>query len=158
MTVDSLNRWLILGANVGVFIGLVFLALEINQNTEVARSAVDLEITALGTEFHMRVAENPALARAYYVGLRDPDSLSEEEAIQLHYLIPSVFLLMEGAHRQYIRGYLPEESRTPYEDLIVYLLGNRIVRDWWINGATVFSQDFELAVEAISGVVRVSTR
>ena len=154
MNVDSTNRWLTLIANVGVLVGLIFLALEIRQNTEVARSAVDLEITAMGTDFHMRVAENPALARAYYVGLRDPDSLSEDERMQLHYLIPGVFLLVEGAHKQYIRGFLPEEGWTPYEVLIFYLLENSIVRDWWINGSTVFSQEFEAIVEEISGVNR----
>ncbi len=156
MNVDSTNRWLTLIANVGVIVGLIFLALEIRQNTEVARSAVDLEITVMGTDFHMRVAENPALARAYYIGLRDPDSLTEDERMQLEYLIPAVFLLMEGAHKQYVRGFLPEDGWTPYEGLISYLLGNPIVRDWWINGSTVFSQDFEAVVEDISGVNRAS--
>ena len=156
MDADRTNKWLTLTANVGVIVGLIFLALEIRQNTEVARSAVDLEITALGTDFHMRVAENPALARAYYIGLRDPDSLTEDERMQLHYLIPSVFLLMEGAHKQYIRGFLPEEGWKPYEGLISYLLGNPLVREWWTNGSTVFSQDFEAAVEGVSGVNRAS--
>ena len=156
MDADRTNKWLTLTANVGVIVGLIFLALEIRQNTEVARSAVDLEITALGTDFHMRVAENPALARAYYIGLSDPDSLTEDERMQLHYLIPSVFLLMEGAHKQYIRGFLPEEGWKPYEGLISYLLGNPLVREWWTNGSTVFSQDFEAAVEGVSGVNRAS--
>ena len=154
MNLDSANRWLTLTANVGGLIGLIFLVLEINQNTEVARSAVDLEITAMGTDFHLRVAENPALARAYYLGLNDPESLTEDQKIQLHYLIPSVFLLMEGAHRQYVRGYLPESGWAPYEELISYLLENPLVRDWWVEGSTVFSQDFEAAVERVSGVHR----
>lgn len=154
MNLDSANRWLTLIANVGVLIGLVFLVLEINQNTEVERSAVDLQLTTMGTDFHMRVAENPALARAYYMGMRDPESLTEGEKIQLNYLIPSVFLMMEGAYRQHARGYLPESGWTPYEDLISYLLGNAIVREWWINGSTVFSKNFEARVEEISGVSR----
>jgi len=90
MNVDTRNRWWTLTANAGVIIGLIFLALEIRQNTEVARSVVDLEITTLSTDFHMRLAENPGLARAYYTGLRDPDSLTEDERIQLHYLIPGL--------------------------------------------------------------------
>ena len=122
MNLDSANRWLTLTANFGVLIGLIFLVLEINQNTEVARSAVDLELATMSTEFHMRVAENPGLARAYYIILHDPESLTEDEKIQLYFLIPSVFLLMEGAHRQYVRGYLPESGWTPYEGLILSLI------------------------------------
>ena len=156
MNVDGTNRWLTLIANIGVIVGLIFLALEIRQNTEVARSAVDLEITTLGTDFHLRVAENPELARAYYIGMRDPDSLTDDERMQLHYVIPAVFLLMEGAHKQYLRGYLPVDGWEPYEGLISSLLRNSIVRDWWIRGSTVFSQDFEAVVEKISGIERAS--
>jgi hypothetical protein len=154
VNLESANRWLTLTANVGVLIGLIFLVLEINQNTEVARSAVDLELATMSTEFHMRVAENPDLARAYYMILHDPESLTEDQKIQLYFLIPGVFLLMEGAHRQYVRGYLPKSGWTPYEGLISYLLRSPIVRDWWIDGPTVFTKDFETAVEEISGVHR----
>jgi len=139
---------------IAIVVSLIYVSVQIKQSTEVARSAVDLELTTMGTDFHMRVAENPALARAYYMGMSDPESLTEDEKIQLYYLIPGVFLLMEGAHRQYVRGYLPESGWTPYEGLISYLLGNPIVREWWIDGPTVFSKDFETAVEEISGVSR----
>jgi hypothetical protein len=88
--------------------------------------------------------------------MRNPDSLTEDERMQFHYVIPGVFLLMEGAHKQYLRGYLPEEGWEPYEGLISYLLGNSMVREWWINGSTVFSHDFEAVVEQISGVSRAS--
>lgn len=38
MDTDRLNRWLSLGANVGVVIGIALLILEINQNTEMMRA------------------------------------------------------------------------------------------------------------------------
>ena len=41
MKSDELNKWLTLGANLGVFVGLVFVAWEINQTQK------QLEITAL---------------------------------------------------------------------------------------------------------------
>ena len=37
---DNLNRWLSLGANVAVVIGIVFLAIEIRQNTEMTRAQI----------------------------------------------------------------------------------------------------------------------
>ncbi len=39
MTVHAVNRWLALGANVGVLVGIAFLIVEINQNTQVTDSA-----------------------------------------------------------------------------------------------------------------------
>ena len=34
MDADKLNRWMTLGANIGVFAGLIFLAVEVRQNTD----------------------------------------------------------------------------------------------------------------------------
>jgi len=38
MNLDNLNRWITLGANIGVLAGIIFLAIEINQNTAAVRS------------------------------------------------------------------------------------------------------------------------
>lgn len=38
MTMDKLNQWLTLLANVGVIAGIVFLGIEIRQNTEMIQS------------------------------------------------------------------------------------------------------------------------
>lgn len=154
MDLDATNRWLTLLANIGVIVGIVFLALQINQSTEVARSAVDLEVTTIGSDFHMRVAENPVLARVVMLGRQDPAALSDEEKVQYEYHAVSVFMLMEGAFKQYQRGFMPESGWKPYEDLIEFLLANEIVLDWWVNGSTVFLPEFEAVVERISGVSR----
>ncbi len=37
MDSDRLNRWLTLGANLGVLVGIIFLAAEIRQNSDLAR-------------------------------------------------------------------------------------------------------------------------
>ncbi len=154
MDMDATNRWLTLLANVGVIVGLVFLALQIRQSTEVARSSVDMEVTTIGADFHLRVAENPALARVVMIGRVDPSALSDEEKVQYEYHATAVFLLMEGAYKQYQRGFLPESGWKPYEDLITYFLANEIILDWWVNGSTVFSPEFEAVVEQVSGVPR----
>lgn len=38
MNLDSLNRWMTLGANVGVLAGIIFLGIEIGQNTSAVQS------------------------------------------------------------------------------------------------------------------------
>lgn len=38
MNVDQINRWLMLAANIGVIAGIVFLAVEIQQNNELMAS------------------------------------------------------------------------------------------------------------------------
>jgi hypothetical protein len=38
MDSDKINRWLTLGANIGVLSGLILVALQINQNSEIAKA------------------------------------------------------------------------------------------------------------------------
>ena len=40
MDEDKVNKWLTLGANIGVLIGIIFLAVEIRQNTEMTRAQI----------------------------------------------------------------------------------------------------------------------
>ena len=154
MKTEKLNSWLTLLANIGVVIGLVLLIIEIRQNTEVARSTAELEVSNLQTEFFMRLAGNPDLSRIVLIGNQDSDALNAIEKTQYvnHYV--AVFMTMEGTYKQYQRGFIPEDGWTPYEGLIQSIMANPLVEDWWINGSTVFSPKFEAIVSEVSGVSR----
>jgi len=45
MNTDRLNRWLALGANVGVLIGLILLVYEVRQNSDLMRAQISMERT-----------------------------------------------------------------------------------------------------------------
>jgi hypothetical protein len=154
MEVDKLNRWLSLAANIGVIAGIIFLGIEIRQNTSVTRSAASQEISGAQVDFFMRVAESPDLARVVKVATESPGELSELEVLRYQYVTGAVFMLMEGAYKQYRLGFLPAAGWEPYERLITSFLNNPISRSWWVNSSAVFSPEFEAKVIAVSGVER----
>ncbi len=88
------------------------------------------------------------------VGFEDPGALSEVEIVQYMYVTGAIFMLMEGAYKQFQLGFLPEASWKPYEELIKTLLSNPVSRNWWVNGSTVFSPECETMVIAVSGLER----
>jgi len=45
MNTEKLNRWLALGANVGVLIGLILLVYEVRQNSELMQAQISMERT-----------------------------------------------------------------------------------------------------------------
>jgi hypothetical protein len=154
MKTSVLNEWLSLAANLGVIAGIVFLGVEIQQNTAVTRSAAAQEISNVSVEFFMRVAENSDLARVVKVATENPSELSEVEIVQYEYVTGAVFMLMEGAYKQFQLGYLPAAGWEPYEKLIKGFLSNPISRNWWVSSSTVFSPEFETMVIAVSGLER----
>lgn len=63
MTADSINRWLTLGANVGVFVGVILLLVELNQNATVMKAQISNERSSQGIDLFMSVAESQELSR-----------------------------------------------------------------------------------------------
>jgi len=128
MNAENLNRWLTLGANTGVVIGIVFLALELQQNNELLQSQTQetqslgiQTATTLDQEFLLVIAADPALAKTWYAYLRTPETLTEDERLQASFLMSSLLRRLEGVYLQWRIGSLSEEgwdSRQPMFTLI----------------------------------------
>ena len=97
MNTDNLNRWLTLCANIGVVIGIIFLALELQQNNELLESqaqetqALSIQnATTLDQDFLLVIAADSALAETWFTYLRTPDTLTEVKQLQASYLMASL--------------------------------------------------------------------
>jgi hypothetical protein len=158
MQIEKLNQWLMLVANLGVVAGIVFLAIEIQQNTAVTQSSVEQEITSSRIDFAMRIAENEDFAASLFRMRESPEQATQEDVYRYESLIAAVFLLAEGAYRQYKLGFLPAEGWEPYQELLKTYMRNGIARNWWITDTYVFSPDFQEAVIELTGVERAANR
>ena len=81
MDSDKINRWLTLGANVGVLIGLLLLALEIRHNTQATQAVLHQDILGYARD-HTELLisdENEKLADIVFRGELEPETLSQVE-------------------------------------------------------------------------------
>ncbi len=62
MKADVVNRWLTLGANLGVLIGIILLIAELNQNSVLMRGQIFNERAGQGIDLFMSVAESTELS------------------------------------------------------------------------------------------------
>lgn len=62
MKAEALNRWLTLGANIGVLAGLLLLVAELNQNSTLMRAQIFNERANQGIDQFMTIAESPGLS------------------------------------------------------------------------------------------------
>ena len=60
MNADSMNKWLTLAANLGVVAGLVFLRIEINQNTRATIAAASEEVTNQSLDYFALGMDQPS--------------------------------------------------------------------------------------------------
>ena len=78
----KLDTWIAVCANIGVIVGLVFLALEIRDAKVMAQAQMADAAVAGHNELNLALIADPQVARAFVVGIYEPDNLSDAEAVQ----------------------------------------------------------------------------
>ena len=113
MDSDRLNRWLTLGANLGVLVGLVVLIVEIGQNTEMMRAQMvqaraDTAVANVRSVVHSDYWPKIWAKRAASASTEDwLDSLTPEEQVRVLYEYLTYVNDLRNQFYQYQEGYLP---------------------------------------------------
>ena len=82
MKSEKLSEWIAIAANFGVILGIIFLVLEINQSTNATIAAANDNVISGHLELSLPIITNPQVARVFALGLHQPESLTDEEAVQ----------------------------------------------------------------------------
>lgn len=133
MNLDALNKWLTLFANIGVLAGVIFLAFEIQQNTNA--SLANTRETAVSVDMDLINAgiEHPEVV----IAMVKPE-LTAEEKVQLQLWLIQLSRTREYQWLQYRNGLL---DRQTWESFLTGLLVNLDLprtRSWW----NLFAYDF----------------
>ena len=91
MNMEKLNHWLTLTANIGVLIGIVFLASEINQSNRIGTNSAELALLGSSSELATLRIENSEL----FSKLVQDSELSGEERVKAEAI--SVKFVMQWA-------------------------------------------------------------
>ncbi len=110
MKLNPLNTWLTLAANLGVIAGIIFLALEIQQNTRTMQAAAIQDSTNIARQQILMFATDAETNRIAMIGTEDPTKLSPEERKRYFWINRSFWLGMQGLNRQWEMGVLPDEK------------------------------------------------
>ena len=117
MDSDRINRWLTLGANIGVLIGLFLLIVEIDQNNELMQAQIEQTRSETLVDWRREVVGNERIAGllAKFDGgvegltLEAVDRLDPVELVQLRMLVSSHFYDFENLFSQNERGFVSEQ-------------------------------------------------
>ncbi|HSM72806.1 MAG TPA: hypothetical protein VK851_14780 [Anaerolineales bacterium] len=81
MNIDSINRWLSLAANFGVLIGIVFLAIEVRQNSDYMALQLEFGQPTQKIFDNNRDLQNSATAKIFAKAVENPKELTFEEGL-----------------------------------------------------------------------------
>ena len=149
MESDKVNRWLTLGANIGVLIGIVLLVVELDQNREMilAQTRNDISnqiverLDRQGTDIQVA-----SLKRRAQAG----EELSSDEEMQHSLLSIARNRSWENIHYQYRQGMFDEieftAERNAWKGVIE---GDKSFVRLWCPRRTTYSPEFVAELESL---------
>jgi hypothetical protein len=130
-----------------VIISVLYLAVQIRQNTRLLRATALSATTDAYLSFNQLLGADPASAHVFQVGLEDFPSLSEAEQRQFLNLLRIAFTSYQHVHQQFEKGLLDDDVWEQFVRAATALLALPHVRAWWEARKGIFTPQFALALD-----------
>ncbi len=149
MDSDRLNKWLTFGANIAVLIGILFLAIEIRQNSE--HLALQLEFQAAQKIFeNNRDLQDPNKALIFSKALTQPAELTLDEGWVASSIVLNMMNEWEDRFFIYESGLISDsEWKRHIRDNIDWTLGNLFAKKIWQLNKSAFEPKFAEYVDSL---------
>jgi hypothetical protein len=138
MDSDRVTRWLTLAANIGVIVGIVFLVLEMRQNSDIATAQVRLDYAA-GWRSIDEQRQDEIFAQVYAKSILSPDELSLSEVIQLDGYYTGVIDQMLSAHTASRAGLRSGQFEDVARQVANGYFSNAYGQAWWQQARKMWS-------------------
>lgn len=138
MDSDRLNRWLSLAANLGILAGLVLVAVQINQNSQLVRlQLINEGNVALNHIWANAMGENPTDAIA--ISIEHPEEMTYADFMAVDAWLYSSMNLFYRNYELAQEGLFGERDwQAGVEAYAPWFLSNGFGRAWWHEEARHF--------------------
>ena len=150
MNIEKINKWLMLAANIGVIASIIFLGLEIRQNTEAFYSQSRQAILNSAQLEIFEIMNNTEIV----TNVIKSDQLSQDESLKIHFFLTAAVRLREYSWLQYQNQIIDEEQWNTELKVLGIILSAKRTRNWWKTvGKDQFNTNFSKFVnEYLQGV------
>lgn len=132
---------------VAVMVSLVYLAMQIRQNTQAVRNSTHHALTVTRLEYIALVVQNPDLSRILRVGSQDLNALTEDERQRFHLLMYYLFSAGENFYYQHRQGVLDAEQWERWCTTLQQYFTQPGIRAWFASNPIRFAEGFAQFLE-----------
>ena len=149
MDSDKAKKWITLGANLGVLIGIFLLIVELQQNREMMRAQTRTDIAAMSIDRLQAIASDQGLADIVRRA-RFGEELGDTESTRYLFHTLATFRTFENVHYQYRLGLFDESEFAgelkSFQQLVTGSVG---LTRHWCQFREVTSEEFRIQVDAV---------
>ena len=129
-------------SGLGVIVTLIYLAIQIRQNTKMAKNQSYQAAVAAVSDWSREVGMDAESCRILQVGSIDRSSLSDVERGQFNLLMASFLRNCENIHYQHINGAIDAGTWSGWAKRTRSMLAPDGAQTWWKNTQTAYSAEF----------------
>lgn len=144
-----------LGA-VAVIASLVFVGIQVRQNSAITRAQVHQQISDTFTVYLETMANHSNIIAGGASSRAGMNRLSDEELLQFSFLMAGLFKIWENAFYQYKSGFLDERNWQSNVKWMLTWYHMPGVQTWWRVRKDLFANEFQVFIE--SSVLPVDDR
>jgi hypothetical protein len=133
---------------IAVVITLVYLAIQIRQNTRAIRLDTGHDITEEYRDIFALMAENRELAALVHKAALDPTSITGTEKVQYYALNSNFIRALENAYFQYSENALDHKQWSGMRRMLIDYARLPAFREYWPNRKHWFSSEFQNYMES----------
>lgn len=136
-------------SSVAVIVSLVYLAIQVRQNTSSIRTETFARALERVSSIQSVLFENGGLARLQAQGVLDPSKLTCEERLQLTWWLMEAFGAFEFMFHQAKSGALPDEVWNRWSATVAWWVSFPGVQAWWQARPIPFTGSFTSFVDTL---------
>lgn len=143
---DLANIGQVIGA-IAVVISLIYVAMQIRQNTAAVRSATAQAVHEHFAGWYNAFAADQTLAEIGVKGLKDYASLSETEKARFVSCFMAFLSYGQNAFLKWRQGLLAPSLWVGWEQVLMNLIGSPGGKSLWMERAYLFGEEFRCYVQ-----------
>ena len=147
MDSDRLNRWITLGANIGVLVGLLLLVAELRQTNSIAKAEAINVMTQNSYTILQMYREPRNIVALDRVNEHGWEELTSEQQLLISSVESMVMSHIQNAYIQHKLGIIDDS----YFDAMLWNLDQSLQvgwrREFWESAKTSYTREFQLFVE-----------
>ena len=153
---SKLNERLTLVANLSVVAGIVFLAVEMRQNTEAIQAQTRDSLTEKQMEFSGWIATSRDLAEVFTRGTTGSPDMDAADQAMFVFFTHGIFREWENSHYQYERGLFTEEEFEARVERWRQSMTSLGYQQYWAGQRETFAPSFRAEIDLIVAEVEAA--
>ncbi len=132
---------------VAVVVSLIYLAVQVKQNTDLAKTEYHTSSANSAARFQDWKAASTENARIFRTGMLDFQALNADERVILDGVLLDLVLVFKDIFEAHERGFMDAATYMAWKSFIGTNMGMPGARSWWEQGRVIFIGKIQIAVD-----------